>query len=261
MIRNYRLRSNGAWLVTLAVILLLMAGCGGDATPQPTPAPTAEPTAEQAAGQVMPPAETTGYPYPAPDAENVSATTPVVIATPVLPATPTISIPQVVENEGGCELDYDLDLAGYPDLQAKLGCAIAETNNSPVAINEFGVGPDYNRFMLWFSDSSQIYVLLPDQTWQSYADTWVEGQPELSCNPLNGPPSSPPLPRRGFGKLWCTVDGLQETLGTIDREERLCQHTVVQRFEQGVLLACFEDATIRYFRLLDDGSWDLMMVQ
>ena len=26
-----------------------------------------------------------------------------------------------------------------------------------------------------------------------------------------------------------------------------------QRFEQGLLLACFEDATIRYFRLLDDG--------
>ena len=66
---------------------------------------------------------------------------------------------------------------------------------------------------------------------------------------------------RGFGKLWCTVDGLQDTLGTIEREERLCQHTVVQRFERGALLACFEDATIRYFRLLDDGSWDLMMVQ
>ena len=57
------------------------------------------------------------------------------------------------------------------------------------------------------------------------------------------------------------MDGLQETLGTIDREERLCQHTVVQRFEQGFLLACFEDATIRYFRLLDVGAWDLEMVQ
>ena len=83
----------------------------------------------------------------------------------------------------------------------------------------------------------------------------------LSCNPLNVAPTSPPLPRRGFGKLWCTVDGLQEKLGTIEREERLCQHTVVQRFERGRLLACFEDATIRYFRLLDDGSWDMIKVQ
>jgi len=34
---------------------------------------------------------------------------------------------------------------------------------------------------------------------------------------------------------------------------------VLQRFERGRLLACFEDATIRYFRLLDDGTWDLQM--
>jgi hypothetical protein len=252
MMRYFQMKHLGAGLATLAFSALL-AGCGGEATPEPTPTPAPP------AAVVM--ATATGADYPAPDTATLPATTPVVIATPALPATPTISIPQVVEDEGGCAIDYDLDLAGYPDLQAKLGCAIAETNNSPVAINEFGAGPDYNRFMLWFSDSSQIYVLLPDQTWQSYADTWVEGQPELSCNPLNGPPASPPLPRRGFGKLWCTVDGLQETLGTIEREERLCQHTVVQRFEQGVLLACFEDATIRYFRLLDDGGWDLVTVQ
>ena len=47
----------------------------------------------------------------------------------------------------------------------------------------------------------------------------------------------------------------------IDREERLCQHLVVQSFEQGRLLACFEDATIRYFTLLNDGAWDLLVVQ
>jgi hypothetical protein len=50
-------------------------------------------------------------------------------------------------------------------------------------------------------------------------------------------------------------------MGTIPREERLCQHTVVQSFENGRLLACFEDATIRYFRLLNDGAWDLLIVQ
>jgi hypothetical protein len=182
------------------------------------------------------------------------------LTTPPAAAAPTVSEPAVVE-EGDCPVQYDLDLAGYSDLIAKMGCALEPAAYDAVGINEFGTGPDYNRFMLWFSDELQIYVLFPDQTWQAYLDTWREGQPELSCNPLSVPPSSPPLPRRGFGKLWCTVDGLQDKLGMIDREERLCQHTVVQRFEKGRLLACFEDATIRYFRLLDDGKWDMEMIR
>ena len=171
-----------------------------------------------------------------------------------------MSVPAVVE-EIGCQNESDLDLGGFPDLRQKMGCALADAQYDPVAINEFGEGPDYNRFMLWFSNEGQIYVLFPDQTWQAYEDTWQEGQPEIACNPFDALPSSPPLPRRGFGKLWCTVNGMQAQLGTIEREERLCQHTVVQRFEQGRLLACFEDATIRYFRLLDDGKWDLITVQ
>ena len=57
------------------------------------------------------------------------------------------------------------------------------------------------------------------------------------------------------------MESVRLALGNIDREERLCQHAVAQRFEQGRLLACFEDATIRYFRVLDDGTWDLETVQ
>jgi hypothetical protein len=70
----------------------------------------------------------------------------------------------------------------------KLGCAVSGSSNDSVGINEFGTGPDYDRFMLWFSSEQQIYVLFPDQTWQSYRDTWDESQPEFSCNPLNAPP-------------------------------------------------------------------------
>jgi hypothetical protein len=50
-------------------------------------------------------------------------------------------------------------------------------------------------------------------------------------------------------------------MGEIDREERLCQHAVTQRFDNGRLLACYEDATIRYFRILNDGAWQMEMVQ
>ena len=161
----------------------------------------------------------------------------------------------------GCPVQTNADFGGYADPEQRLGCALDVASFEPVGLQEFGAAPDYDRFMLWFGSENQIYVLFPDKTWLAYSDTWEEGEPEILCNPTDGPSTSPPLPRRGFGKLWCTVESVQQQLGTSDREERLCQHAVAQRFEQGRLLACFEDATIRYFRLLNDGTWDLESVQ
>jgi hypothetical protein len=246
------------WVTIGCATALFVAGCGG--SPEPTPIATATPAPAAVATAAPPtPAPLEQIPTSQPTEANATAASDSTPPTP--PGTEmSVSEPAVVE-EGDCAVQYDLDLAGYADLLAKMGCALEEANYNDVGINEFGTGPDYNRFMLWFSDELQIYVLFPDQTWQAYLDNWSEGQPELSCNPLSVPPTSPPLPRRGFGKLWCTVDGLKDKMGTIDREERLCQHTVVQRFEKGRLLACFEDATIRYFRLLDDGKWDMVMVR
>lgn len=247
-----RTTRNLAWFASLGLVWWL-AGCGG--TPDPTPTavpPTATATATPAPIEQIP----TAVPVVATQAQAAET----VRTTPPPASSPTVSVPPVVE-EDDCSVEYDLDLAGYPDLDQRMGCALSKAEYDAVAINEFGEGPDYTRFMLWFSDEGQIYVLFPDQTWQAFLDTWSEDQPEISCNPLTVPPTSPPLPRRGFGKLWCTVEGLQDKLGTIEREERLCQHTVVQRFEKGRLLACFEDATIRYFRLLDDGNWDMVMIR
>lgn len=235
--------------VSVALLLVLLAACGGEeATPTPT---LAMPTSAPTIATITPLSEET---------LPVSIEAPVTQAAGMI-ATPTVTVLTVDESDGQCSIGYDMDLAGYPDLNHKLGCALGAGSYDPVGINEFGVGPEYDRFMLWFSDEKQIYVLFPDQTWQSYRDTWDESQPEFSCNPLNAPPTSPPLPRRGFGKLWCSVAGLQEQMGMIEREERLCQHTVVQSFEQGRLLACFEDATIRYFSLMNDGTWNLLMVK
>lgn len=233
----------------VALLIVLLAACGGDET---TPTPTATLAMPTPAVATLTPLSEETLP--------VSADVPVVQPAGVM-ATPTVTVLTVDESNGQCSIDYDMDLAGYPDLHHKLGCAVSAGSNDSVGINEFGLGPEYDRFMLWFGSEQQIYVLFPDQTWQSYRDTWDESQPEFSCNPLNAPPSSPPLPRRGFGKLWCSVESLQEQLGTIEREERLCQHTVVQSFEQGRLLACFEDATIRYFSLLNDGTWELLTVK
>jgi hypothetical protein len=184
------------------------------------------------------------------------------ILTPTVPAadpSPAFGALQVDEG-AGCEIESNLDLVGYPNLEEQMGCPVDEAQFDPIGINEFGDLPPYDRFMLWFSHEKLIYVLFADGVYRTYPDTWVEGvDPTFSCNPLGGEADSPPLPRRGFGKLWCSDPEVQEAMGTVPREERLCQHAVLQRFEAGRLLACFEDATIRYFRLLENGAWDVQV--
>jgi hypothetical protein len=248
----------GLRLALAGVALFVVAACGGNS---PAPTATTLPPPATAVAEVVTGSDAGGSAVVAADGGEVAPVTVTSPPTVANQATPVISLPVVEENTAGCAVESDLDLQGFPDLQQVMGCPLHEAIFDAVGINEFGEGPDYNRFMLWFGADLQIYVLFPDQSWQAYNDTWVDGEPEYSCNPLDINPSSPPLPRRGFGKLWCTVDGLQEVMGTIPREERLCQHTVVQSFENGRLLACFEDATIRYFRLLNDGAWDLLIVQ
>ena len=246
------------WVLTISLMLFLLIACGREATPEPTmtPSPTRTP---------FPTFTPTPDPADTPTALSATAT-PASVVAPTAPTLESTANVTAAADEAtapiDCTVEPNLDLAGYGNIVESMGCALAVATNELVGINEFGEGPDYNRFMLWFSAESAITVLQPDRTWQSFADTWQEGtDAEIMCNPLGGPETSPPLPRRGFGKLWCSDQGIQGTMGQIEREERLCQHAVTQEFEMGRILACFEDATIRYFRLLDDGMWDVKLVQ
>ncbi|MCC6170332.1 MAG: hypothetical protein IT329_24150 [Caldilineaceae bacterium] len=192
-------------------------------------------------------------------AAQPAAAQPVVTATVSANGSTAVFAPLEVDEGADCEIESHLDLVGYPELEQRMGCPTEEARFDPIGIEEFGDLPPYDRFMLWFSHEKQIYVLFPDGTYKTYADTWVEGQdPTHPCNPLGGEADSPPLPRRGFGKLWCENPDIQSVMGTVPREERLCQHSVLQRFASGRLLACFEDATVRYFRILDDSTWDVV---
>lgn len=245
-----RLTSWRLWLIACSLLAGLTA-CGSEpatsvvaAAETPTPivaVPTATP--------LLPTATTTAL-----------WQSPLASATQALTNTSTVTTAGVAEVVT-CSQEADIALTNYPDRQQLMGCALGPAIFDPVAINEFGPGPDFDRFMLWFSYEQQIYVLRPDKRWQAHPDTWSEDQPTFACNPLGGEATSPPLPRRGFGKLWCEEAGLQEVMGTIAKEERLCQHTVLQPFQNGRLLACYEDATIRYFRVMDDGAWDQVLVR
>lgn len=259
------------WLIGLLAAGLLIAACGEQATPEPTDTP--EPPAAVAAA----PAATSPLPTPTapqlptvteapatepaaePVTETEAAAQPVVTTTVTVNGSTAVFSPLEVDEGADCEIESHLDLVGYPELDQRMGCPVEEARLDAIGINEFGDIPPYDRFMLWFSHETQIYVLFPDGTYQVYPDTWVEGRdPTHPCNPIGGEADSPPLPRRGFGKLWCEHPEIQAIMGTVPREERLCQHSVLQRFEKGRLLACFEDATVRYFRLLDDNTWDLV---
>ncbi len=265
--------------ILLFIGLLLLGGCGDDPTPtvtavvtaMPLPQPTAPATPAALVSLLPEPTGAAAIVSPltrtvaAPIRESASVTvagvhTPLTGTGDQLTTTVVTTATTDTATEP-CPIETDVALLTYPDTHMHLGCAVAAASFDPVAINEFGTGPEYDRFMLWFGSENQIYVLQPDKQWQVYADTWTEEQATFTCNPFTGEATSPPLPRRGFGKIWCTVEGLQATMGTIEREERLCQHTVTQPFDRGRLLACYEDATIRFFRIMDDGTWDQMLTQ
>lgn len=245
---------------------LLLAACWGEEEASPAAAApvSALPTTEAAVSAAAVPTDTTAPATVATTPEGIAtlATTPVaasVVTTTTAPA--EAATPLETEAGEDCEIESSLDLVGYPNLEQTMGCATEPPIFDPIAINEFGdADKPTDRFMLWFGTEKTIYVLLPDGTYQTHLDTWDEAtEPTYPCNPLGGEEDSPPLPRRGFGKLWCSSPELQAILGTVPREERLCQYAVLQRFQSGRLLACFEDATIRYFRILDNGTWDLQM--
>lgn len=242
------------WVVAIS-LLLCLAACNNESDP----AAGMVAAAQSATPTTLAPTATVTLPPPT-ATPTALAQSPITGTTLTLTGTNTTTTTGVV-TAVSCPEEADIALANYPDQQQLMGCALGPAIFDPIAINEFGPGPDFDRFMLWFSHEKQIYVLRPDKQWQVYPDTWTEDQPTFACNPLGGEAKSPPLPRRGFGKLWCAEKSLQDMMGAIVKEERLCQHTVLQPFQNGRLLACYEDATIRYFRVMNDGSWDQVLVR
>ena len=242
-------------LLALLSLALLLAACGRDST---AAAPTATAAATATAVPPTTAPETVNTPLPVITVEpEAEAATPIaVVAANADAETGTAgAVDLEVETAADCQLESHVDLAGYTNIESIMGCPIEAGRNDPVAFNEFGPGPDFQRFMLWFSWEGAIYVLLPDGVWLAVEDSWSEDQPTYACNPFDGEPSSPPLPRRGFGKVWCENEEIQAAMGPTEVEERQCQYAVTQTFEEGRIVGCFENAAVRYYQIFDDGRW------
>jgi hypothetical protein len=129
--------------------------------------------------------------------------------------------------------------------QDTLGCASNAAHTSSMAHEHFEHGQ-----MFWREDTDYIFVLYNNGTSASYPDIWQAGDPEYSC-PDSAPTSSPPSPRMGFGKIWCSYPEVRNGLGWATDYERGFDGTV-QDFERGTILRTDTGET---YVLYGDGAW------
>ena len=97
----------------------------------------------------------------------------------------------------------------------------------------------------------KIYAVYETRRWAAYNDLWHDGDPEYSCPDGGTPNKSPPTPRRGFGKIWCTQPSVRQNLGWATEEEH-GSDIVVQRFQSGLILRTDRWTWVFY----GDGSWE-----
>ena len=64
--------------------------------------------------------------------------------------------------------------------------------------------------MVWRSDAREIYVLYADGRYETYEDTWHEGDP---VDIPGAPPPGSQAPVRGFGYLYAHEPGVRQGLG------------------------------------------------
>ena len=111
-----------------------------------------------------------------------------------------------------------------------------------------------NGFMVWREDTRRVTVFYKDGTWQEFADTWAEGQPEYSCTDAYTPAQTPPTPHRGFGKVWCTQPGVRDRLGVALQDE-IGNARPVQDFENGAMFLIPERGGKPIVLLRDSTKW------
>jgi photosystem II stability/assembly factor-like uncharacterized protein len=140
----------------------------------------------------------------------------------------------------------------WEQAAAPLGCPTAPARQQILAQQPFEQGS-----MIWDSGTRRIYVLFESGSWQTFDDTWVEGQ-DPAYDPAWPPP--PQQPQRGFGKVWRErLGGPQAAIGWALENERAVDGWV-QRFERGLLV--WTDAPLAgtgtAHLLYDDGTWQAL---
>jgi len=158
---------------------------------------------------------------------------------------------------GGCvAVDPALEpiLTQVEGLGYDLGCPTQPAFTIFGAFQEFWANVDnpnphthYRSLMIWRSDNREIYVIDGVDTNASegmllaYTDFWDESQPETppACAAMTVP-SGYQMPRRGFGRIWCT-NSLWDPIGWPNVAEEAVSLRI-QPMQTGLLLQVIRPA-------------------
>lgn len=195
------------------------------------------------------------FPPTASDLVPTATSTPTPTITPSAPPpvtpTMTLSAPRpptpMVPSQSSCQVPV---YSGFQSIHGvdwnTLGCPSAAPSTSVLMAKESFEGGQ----MIWREDYRQIYVRYDSGSWRSFSDSWNEGQPEFSCPDMGT--QSPPVPGRGFGKVWCEQSDVREQLGWAKNEEQGFRG-IVQDFLTGGHIIQMD--TGRIFILYPAGTW------
>ncbi len=216
-----------------------------------SPSPTVEPTATSTPVVTATPSATllstdtpsptsTDTPIPTPTSTPRPTGTPTSTRHPTGTPAPTFTPTPACPGVSGPFADI------WSAVRDRLGCA-----STPAFVTDAAEEPFAGGWMYWRKDDDRIYIVYNTGRWESHADMWSEGDPEFSCPDALTPNESPPTPRRGFGKIWCSVPGVRLALGAaIEGERGLVVD--VQHFQRGFILRTDRWTWIVY----GDGYWE-----
>ncbi len=220
---------------TFLFLLMLAAGIDGCQTAVPAPSPQITAISVPNSATVSPTTASavTAAPVSTLEARAVEIN-PTATSSPGSAPTATFSRPNtlVPSTPQKCSIPVDgqfVDSWLANSVFAMLGCPTNQAHKTESAEEPFQRG-----LMVWRKDTGLIYIRW-DSTWYKFADTFKESDPEYTC----GKHVSPPSPRRGFSKIWCSGDWQAKLGNALDWEWGFCMGNlpceVFQDFEHGFI--------------------------
>ena len=279
--------------ISLLLFTFLLVGCGalgGDnnnltpiyvtATPRiifvtetPLPGPTnvIAPTVPEDATEIAQQIEPISTFTPPPTRITLTPTfTPTPTDTPITPGAP-LFLPVGGGEFSAAEFAVDVATCSTPptggfatifngdtNVASQLSCPVLGAASVSSAYQVF-----QNGIMIWVSSvgaggQSAIYVLYNNNTYQRFADTWVDGI-DPSSTGLQPPADNLREPIRGFGKVWRQSGGVRDLLGWATTDEQ-GGSGATQVFERGDMLYISQTGQTYILITGSPGTWTTVAI-